>query len=163
MRLVIDCDFECSVPLVQFDVEFDSSVVKSSGEEYLLSFWNLLLINSESCVPRWFTGQLLDVVDELDLVSFIDCSECNFYRVKFSLENCHCGKRSPQCMLFNKAAQPNCLLEVCLVHMLVQHSWVGTDLQSSETAIKSSYSTKSSSKARHLSKLPDIKTLFNLL
>ena len=45
MSLVVNCDFKSSVPLVEFNVEFYCSVVKSRGQKDLLSFGNLLLVN----------------------------------------------------------------------------------------------------------------------
>ena len=90
MGLVLHCNFQCSVPFVQLDVQFNGSVEKTSWQKNALCFRVFLAIKCKSCISAWFRWQFFYVIDVLNLISFINCSQSNFNGIQFSTINTHC-------------------------------------------------------------------------
>lgn len=89
VRFVLDGDVQGTVPLVLLDVQFDGSVEQSRVKQDLLCFFRFLAVHCQRRVSGRFGGQFFDIIDELNLVSFIDCSESNFDGIQFSAVNSH--------------------------------------------------------------------------
>jgi len=104
MSLLCNCNVKSLVPFVHLDVHLDSSVVETSSHENRLSLVNLLAVKREGSVTSRFTWQLLDVVDILDLVSFIDDGKSDLKGVKFAAVNRHSSETRPQGLLLNETA-----------------------------------------------------------
>ena len=120
MRLVLDRYIHSSIPSVQFDVELDRSVVEPSTQQYLLSFRNSLLVDQHGCLTSRLTSKLLlDVVNILDLVCFIDLSQCNFHCVQLATIDTHGSECSPQGLLIYESTQSDNCLEIKFLNVLV--------------------------------------------
>ena len=72
MRLVLQRNIEGAVPLVLLDVHFDGTIEETILQQDVLSFTRLLAVECKSSVSTRLRWQLLDVVNILNLVGFVD-------------------------------------------------------------------------------------------
>jgi len=68
-------DIQGLVPLVHLNIHLDGPIVEIGAHQDLLRLINLLTVKGEGGVTSWLTGQLLNIVNELDFISFINDSK----------------------------------------------------------------------------------------
>jgi len=124
MSSVFNSDFQSSVPLVQLDVQLDSSVEQSSRKKDRLCLGVFLAVESKSGVSTRLRRQFLDVVDELHFVGFIDGRESDFNSIEFSTVDTHSSEACPECVLLDESTHSDSLFEISLVNVLVEHLWI---------------------------------------
>lgn len=139
VRLVLQRNIEGAIPLVLLDVHFDSTIEETILQQNVLSFLRLLAVESKSSVSARFRRQLLNVVDVLHLVSFVDRGQGNFDRVQLMRVDRHGSKAGPQGIILDETAHTDGLIEVLRLHMLIKHSRVRRDAESSKGAVKSAH------------------------
>jgi hypothetical protein len=99
---------------------------------------------------------LLDVIDVLDLVSFINLGEGDLDSVEFSAVDAHSSESSPESAFIDESAQSNHSFEIELFNVLVKHARVGRNWESCESTIKSSNSANVSRETDHTGKFANI-------
>lgn len=73
MGLVLHSNLKGTIPSIQLDVKFDSSIEETMLDQNLLSLRNAFLVYQHCGLSSWLAGQLLlDMIYVLDLVSLVD-------------------------------------------------------------------------------------------
>ena len=124
MSSVFNSDFQSSVPLVQLDVQLNSSVEQSSRKKDRLCLGVFLAVESKSGVSTRLRRQFLDVVDELHFVGFIDGRESDFNSIEFSAVNTHSSESGPESVFVDESAQSNHSFKIKLLDMLIKHTGI---------------------------------------
>lgn len=136
MSLVLHRDVHGSIPSVQLDVQFDSSVEESSREQDLLGLRNPLLVNKHSSLTGRLTCEfLLDVVNVLDFVSFVDLGECYLNCIELAAIDTHGCKCSPQSLFVDEATKSDDCFEIKFLDVFVKHPRIRRYRKCSEGAI----------------------------
>ena len=83
MNFILECDIQGMLPVIEFDIEFDRSIVEFIIDKEIFWFCVFMLIEKEGGIPDDIWFQFFDIDNELNFISTIDGCECYFCGIEF--------------------------------------------------------------------------------